>query len=92
VKLSGTAPRFSANYNAFPSAHTAASTAFFAALLLGAGWRIAAPVLVVPVLIAFSRMYGAAHYLSDVTVAAILGILCTMLITRWLLKQKAATR
>jgi len=85
-------PRLSANYNAFPSGHTAASTAFFAALLLGAGWRIAAPLLVVPILIAFSRMYVAAHYLSDVTVAAILGILCALLITGWLLKQKAATR
>ena len=85
-------PRLSANYNAFPSGHTAASTAFFAALLLGAGWRIGGPLLVVPILIAFSRMYVAAHYLSDVTVAAILGILCALLITRWLLKQKAATR
>jgi membrane-associated phospholipid phosphatase len=37
-------------------------------------------------------MYVAAHYLSDVTVAAVLGILCAILITRWLLKQKAATR
>jgi membrane-associated phospholipid phosphatase len=85
-------PRLSANYNAFPSGHTAASTAFFAALLLGAGWRVAAPFLVVPILIAFSRMYVAAHYLSDVTVAAILGILCALLITRWLLKQTAARR
>ena len=85
-------PRLSANYNAFPSGHTAASTAFFVALLLGAGWRIAAPLLVVPILIAFSRMYVAAHYLSDVTVAAVLGILCALLITRWVLKQKAATR
>ena len=85
-------PRLSANYNAFPSGHTAASTAFFTALLLGAGWRIAAPLLIVPILIAFSRMYVAAHYLSDVTVAAILGILCALLITRWSLKQKAAAR
>jgi len=85
-------PRLSAKYNAFPSGHTAASTAFFTALLLGAGWRVAAPLLVVPILIAFSRMYVAAHYLSDITVAAILGILCALLITRWLLKQKAATR
>src|SRR5436309_935683 len=30
-------PRLSANYNAFPSGHTAASTAFFVALLLSAG-------------------------------------------------------
>jgi len=34
-------------------------------------------------------MYVVAQYLSGVTV---LGILCAMLITRWLLKQKAATR
>ena len=49
-------PSFKARYNAFPSGHTAASTAFFATLAL-ASWRIGVPFLAIPLLIAFSRMY-----------------------------------
>ena len=66
-------PRLSARYNAFPSGHTAASTAFFATLAF-ASWRIGAGFLVIPLLIAFSRMYVAAHHLSDVVGAALIGI------------------
>lgn len=74
-------PNLSSKYHAFPSGHTAASTAFFAVLLF-ANWRIGAAGLVIPLLIGFSRMYVAAHYLSDVVCAAILGLLCAMLIAR----------
>lgn len=70
-----TGPRLSEKYHAFPSGHTAASTAFFAVVLF-ASWRIGLPCLLIPLLIAFSRMYVAAHYLSDVVFAAILGIAC----------------
>jgi len=77
-------PNFRARYNAFPSGHTAASTAFFATLVL-ACWRIGAPLLVVPLLIAFSRMYVAAHYLSDVVCAAVIGLLTACLVARWIL-------
>jgi membrane-associated phospholipid phosphatase len=66
-------PRFSARYNAFPSGHTAASTAFFATLAF-ASWRIGAGFLAIPLLIAFSRMYVAAHHLSDVIGAALIGV------------------
>ncbi|HSV63636.1 MAG TPA: phosphatase PAP2 family protein [Chthoniobacterales bacterium] len=66
-------PRLSARYNAFPSGHTAASTAFFATLAF-ASWRIGAGFLVIPLLIAFSRMYVAAHHLSDVVGAALIGL------------------
>ena len=76
-------PRFNARYNAFPSGHTAASTAFFATLFF-AGWRIGAPILLIPMLIAFSRMYVAAHYLSDVVCAALLGLLAGFLVARWM--------
>jgi undecaprenyl-diphosphatase len=72
-------PRLSSRYNAFPSGHTAASTAFFATLIL-AGWRIGAPLLLIPLLIAFSRMYVAAHYFSDVVVAMILGVVCAWVV------------
>ena len=81
-------PNLSARYNAFPSGHTAASAAFFATLAL-ACWRIGAPLLLIPSLIAFSRMYLAAHYLSDVVCAALIGILCAHVIAQLFeLKEK----
>jgi membrane-associated phospholipid phosphatase len=76
-------PRFSSKYHAFPSGHTASSTAFFVALFLKRK-KIGAPLLLIPVLIALSRMVVGAHYLSDVTFAAILGVICAVLATRWL--------
>jgi len=72
-------PQLSSKYNAFPSGHTAASTAFFATLVF-AGWRIGSGLLLIPVLIAFSRMYVAAHHLSDVVAAALLGVLAAWFI------------
>jgi len=78
--------KFSSNYHAFPSGHTAASAAFFTVLLL-ASWRIGLACLPIPILIGFSRMYVAAHYLSDVVCAAILGILCAILVEHFLRRQ-----
>lgn len=79
-------PSLSSKFNAFPSGHTAASTAFFAVLLF-AHWRIGFMCLPIPILIGFSRMYVAAHYLSDVLCAMILGLICACLVTRLLLPQ-----
>ena len=76
-------PRFSPRYNAFPSGHTAASTAFFATLAL-ASWRIGLGFLAIPLLIAFSRMYVAAHYLSDVVCAALIGLVTAYCLVRWI--------
>jgi membrane-associated phospholipid phosphatase len=76
-------PRFSSKYHAFPSGHTASSTAFFVALFL-ARKKIGAPLLLIPILIAISRMIVGAHYLSDVTCAAILGVTCALLVAHWL--------
>jgi undecaprenyl-diphosphatase len=75
-------PRLSARYNAFPSGHTAASTAFFAALAF-VSWRIGAGLLIIPLLIAFSRMYVAAHYLSDVVAAGLIGVVAAFCVVRW---------
>ena len=75
-------PRFSARYNAFPSGHTAASTAFFATLAF-VSWRIGIGFLAIPILIAFSRMYVAAHYLSDVVAAALIGVVAAFCVVRW---------
>ena len=76
-------PQFSSKYHAFPSGHTASSSAFFVALFL-ARKKIGAPLLLIPILIALSRMVVGAHYLSDVTFAAILGVISAMLVARWL--------
>jgi membrane-associated phospholipid phosphatase len=85
-------PRLSAKHNSFPSGHTAASTAFFATLIL-AGWRIGTPLLAIPLLIAFSRMYVGAHYLSDAVAGALIGIVAAICIVQWrplkLQEQKA---
>jgi membrane-associated phospholipid phosphatase len=74
-------PRLSSRYNAFPSGHTAASTAFFATLAF-ASWRIGLGFLAIPLLIAFSRMYVAAHHLSDVVGAALIGVGVAYFVTR----------
>ncbi|MFN2622582.1 MAG: phosphatase PAP2 family protein [Chthoniobacterales bacterium] len=76
-------PRLSARYNAFPSGHTAASTAFFATLVF-ASWRLGAGFLVIPLLVALSRMYVAAHHLSDVVGAALIGVGVAYFVVRWL--------
>src|SRR5205823_3547131 len=81
-------PRFSSKFHAFPSGHVAASTAFFAVLCF-ANWRIGLACLPIPLVIGFSRMYVAAHYLSDVICAALLGILCAILVARLVLPQRA---
>ncbi len=80
--------RFSTKYHAFPSGHVAASTAFFGVLFF-AKRRAGLACLPIPVLIGFSRMYVNAHYLSDVVFAAILGILCAILVGRLFLPQTA---
>jgi undecaprenyl-diphosphatase len=76
-----TGPSWSEKYHAFPSGHTAASTAFFGVLLF-ASWRIGLACLLIPLLIAVSRMYVAAHYLSDVMFAAMLGIVAAWVVGR----------
>jgi membrane-associated phospholipid phosphatase len=75
-------PRLSGSkYHSFPSGHVIASTAFFAVLVF-ANRRIGLPCLAIPILIGFSRLYGGAHYLSDAVCAAVLGILCALLVWR----------
>lgn len=75
-------PQMSARYHAFPSGHTASSAGFFGALLF-LHRRRTALFLWIPALIAFSRVYVGAHFLSDVVCAALLGILVAWLLTRW---------
>lgn len=77
--------RFSSKYHSFPSGHVAASTAFFGVLIL-ASLRIGLACFAIPILIAVSRVYIEAHYLSDVVCAAVLGILCALLVSTFLLR------
>jgi len=85
-ELSWGGPRFSTKYHAFPSGHVAASTAFFGVLIF-ARRRIGLACLPIPILIGFSRMYIGAHYLSDVVCAAVLGIICALLVTHFFARQ-----
>ncbi len=81
-ELGWTGPRLSSKYNSFPSGHTAATTGFFGVLLF-ANRRLALALSPIPLLIAFSRMYVGAHYLSDVVCALVLGLFCAWLCARW---------
>ena len=80
-------PSLSSKYHAFPSGHVVASTAFFAVLAF-ANWRIGVPCFAITILIAISRLYGGAHYLSDVTCAAALGFLTAILVTHFFLRRR----
>lgn len=79
-------PNFSSKYHAFPSGHVAASSAFFGVLLF-VRRRIGLACMPIPIVIGFSRMYVAAHYLSDVVCAAVLGILCAFFVTHVFFRQ-----
>lgn len=60
----------------FPSGHTAASFAAMSALYFAEERYLWKPVLVLAVLIAFSRLYLYVHYPTDVLGGAVLGIIC----------------
>jgi undecaprenyl-diphosphatase len=84
-------PRLSPKYNSFPSGHAAATTAFFGVLFF-AHRRLALALTPIPLLIAASRIYVVAHYLSDVVCGAILGIFCAWLCARAMLGPPGASR
>ena len=77
-----TGPRLSSRFHSFPSGHTAASTAFFATLAF-VTWRMGLGLMAIPLLIAFSRMYVAAHYLSDVVCAMLIGAMSAYVVVNW---------
>jgi len=79
-------PHFSTKHHAFPSGHVAASTAFFG-VLISVRRRIGLALMPIPILIGLSRMYIGAHYLSDIVCAAVLGILCALLVTHFFPRQ-----
>jgi undecaprenyl-diphosphatase len=68
-------------FNSFPSGHTAAITAFAVPLWL---WRRRLALLVIPAIaaVAASRIYLAAHHLSDVVAGAMLGSVIAIFVWR----------
>ena len=74
--------RFDSKYTSFPSGHTAATTAFFGTLVC-ARRRVGLVLLPIPLLIAVSRIYLNAHYLSDVVGGALVGMLAAFVTWRF---------
>jgi membrane-associated phospholipid phosphatase len=83
--------KWGSKYHSFPSGHVDASMGFFGVLLL-AKRRVGLACLPIPILIAFSRLYLGAHYLSDVVCAAVLGIVSAILVTHFYLRRTAEIR
>ena len=86
TEASWNGPTASSKYHSFPSGHTVSSTAFFAVFLL-ARRRVGFALLLVPAVIAASRLYLNAHFLSDVVFAALLGLACAILVWRFLKRR-----
>jgi undecaprenyl-diphosphatase len=76
--------------SSFPSSH--AANAFAVAWVLGARWRRGIPLFVaLALLVAFSRMYLNRHFLSDVVVGALIGVICAWAAASWLpLRRRTA--
>lgn len=77
-------------YNAFPSGHTAASTAFFGVLLF-VEWPIGALVLIFPIAVGIARLVVNAHHFSDIIGSAIIGVVAAYAATR-ILRPRSPTR
>jgi membrane-associated phospholipid phosphatase len=75
---------FRQNFQSFPSGHSAVTTGFFAVLFF-VRWRTALLWLPVPLFIAFSRVFLAAHFLSDVVAGMVLGAWSALLIAQLML-------
>lgn len=84
----------------FPSGHTGAAFAFYYTILLITYWNTEKTLyrttafgaaLVIPPLVAISRMYRGMHFVTDVTVGAILGLIC-LPIAAWIVNRAIARR
>jgi undecaprenyl-diphosphatase len=83
----------------FPSGHTGASTAFYLTLALLARrvrhpalrWAATVVCLLVPLLVAYARLYRGLHHPSDVVVGALNGLVCVVLAWRYLERGTATS-
>ena len=74
------------NYQAFPSGHTAASAGFFA-ILFFVSWRLGLVCFAIPIFVGFTRIFLGAHYLSDVVVGLLLGLLAAAVVAPLVLRK-----
>ena len=63
-------------YYSFPSGHTASSFSVFAVALFNCSTTTWIGILLLAILISFSRIYLRVHYLTDVICGVFLGIVC----------------
>ncbi|MEY9854785.1 membrane-associated phospholipid phosphatase [Catenulispora sp. GAS73] len=80
--------------SSFPSGHTAAATALYAAVAVvawrhGGSWPVWL-LIVVPCAVGFSRLYRGMHHPSDVVAGVMLGALCVLLADRVVLSDGSA--
>jgi len=81
-------PETSGGYS-MPSGHAqSASTVFFGLYQFFKKRYLLIVAIVITVLVAISRMYIGVHYLSDVLVGGLLGILIAYLMYRWIGKKE----
>ncbi len=64
------------SFYSFPSGHTASSFSVFAVALLRCPATVWSGILILSVLISFSRVYLRVHYLTDVLCGVVLGLVC----------------
>ncbi len=62
----------------FPSGHTTAAMAFAVVMFYFCRKDVSWLFFIIPILMAFSRIYFMVHYLSDVAVALIMGAICAI--------------
>jgi membrane-associated phospholipid phosphatase len=78
--------------SSFPSGHVGAAMAFYVTLALlsrrirhrGLRWLTTTACLLVPLLVAYARLYRGMHHPSDVAVGALNGLACTWIAWRYL--------
>lgn len=75
------------DFNSFPSGHVGAVVGFALPLLLGTRWgRI--PAVALSFAVAWSRLFLRCHHLSDVVVAAIIGVAGGICIWLWISSKR----
>lgn len=85
--------------SSFPSGHVGASTAFYLTLALLSRrianptlrWLATALCLLVPVLVAYARLYRGMHHLTDVLVGILNGVVCAGLAWHYLRRRERRT-